>query len=520
MALAPVAMAAAARSANDLGPYRPAGVFISYASEDHDVAQAVYQTMQALSETIFDRVRIFLDSKSIEASDEIRQDLRAGLRKSDFLVVLYTGQLKKSHGYTGWELGFFEALMDEEKKQGTGETSRRIIYLYCGETPPTGEGILGINMEVETDDLSGPRADYVAKSAQSVDDPDALARVMLDIAERAESRLPPPLNEDRDTLDRLRGKRRQKIATEIIPTLKGKLFDSMSMRVTRHSVEQRLIEFLLPKPPGDQAIGTIPDDTTLTPHSRALEIFGIAEPRETLKWGEFRKKMRVRDTLGASSILVAIEQAVVSAISSETPTDSDQILKSVDDEIFRVIVTRQLDYYNGQKLVHVYFIKKLSTRLLGDNATSSILGFINVAAKYRFIFVEPDSALSVDSFILEHEPAKILYKVRQLVRELLLIEEEARALKLDQVAAIRQYFGADGDHLKLAKQLQDTWYGARSQLMAAAEKILGTDLASPAFAAAAEQWIATLRSFRETSAQINSTVTVKALDNLKQSFAI
>ena len=520
MALAPAAMAAAARSVNDLGPYRPAGVFISYASEDHDVAQAVYQSLQSLSETIFDRVKIFLDSKSIEASDEIRQDLRAGLRKSDFLVVLYTGQLKKSHGYTGWELGFFEALMEEEKKQGDGETARRIIYLYCGETPPTGEGILGINMEVDTDDLSGPRADYVQKSTQSIDDPDPLARVMLDIAARAEVRLPPPLNEDRDTLDRLRTKRRRQIATEIIPTLKGKLFDSMSMRITRHSVEQRLIEFLLPKPPSDQPISTIPDDTTLTPHSRALEIFGIAEPRDTLKWGEFRRKMRVRDTPGASSILVAIEQAVISAISSETPTDSDQILKSVDDQIYRVIVTRQLDYYNGQKLVHVYFIKRLSARMLGDNATSCILGFINVAAKYRFIFVEPDSALSVDSFILEHEAAKTQYKVRQLVRELLLIEEEARALKLDQVAAIRQYFGADSEHLQLAKKLQDQWFDARSQLMASAEKILGTDLASPSFPAAAEQWIATLRAFRETSGQINSTVTVKALENLKESFAI
>ena len=519
MALAPAAMAAAARSANDLGPYRPAGVFISYASEDHDVAQAVYQSLQALSETIFDRVRIFLDSKSIEASDEIRQDLRAGLRKSDFLVVLYTGQLKKSHGYTGWELGFFEALIEEEKKQGNGETSRRIIYLFCGETPPTGEGILGINIEVDTDDLSGSRADYVTKSVQSVEDPDALARVMLDIAARAESRLPPPLNEDQDTLERLRNKRRKQIATEIIPTLKGKLFDSMSMRVTRHSVEQRLIEFLLPKPPSDQAAGTIPDETVLTPHSRALEIFGIAEARETLKWGDFRKKMRTRDTLGASSILVAIEQAVVTAISSETPTDSDQILKSIDDQIYRIIVTRQLDYYNGQKLVHVYFIKKLSSRVLGDNATSCILGFINVAAKYRFIFVEPDSSLSVDSFILEHEPEKIQYKVRQLIRELLLIEEEARALKLDQVAAIRQYFGAGSADLKLAKTLQDSWYEARTQLMASAEKILGADVGSPAFQPAVEQWIATLRAFRETSAHINGTVTVRALENLKESFA-
>jgi hypothetical protein len=94
--------------APESGSYRPTGVFISYASEDHDIAEAIYQSLQALGETIYDRIKIFLDSKSIEGGDEIRADIKAGLKKSDFLVVLYTGLFKRSHGYTGWEVGFFE----------------------------------------------------------------------------------------------------------------------------------------------------------------------------------------------------------------------------------------------------------------------------------------------------------------------------------------------------------------------------------------------------------------------------
>jgi hypothetical protein len=47
MASAPVAMIASESPAPDIQPYRPAGVFISYASEDHDIAQAVYQSLQA-----------------------------------------------------------------------------------------------------------------------------------------------------------------------------------------------------------------------------------------------------------------------------------------------------------------------------------------------------------------------------------------------------------------------------------------------------------------------------------------
>src|SRR5262245_34743575 len=93
--------------------YRPAGVFISYAWEDHDLAQAVYQSLQALGESVYDRVKVFLDSKSIGEGDDIRDDIRQSLEKSDFLIVLYTGVRKQSH-YTGWEVGFFDALMQQE----------------------------------------------------------------------------------------------------------------------------------------------------------------------------------------------------------------------------------------------------------------------------------------------------------------------------------------------------------------------------------------------------------------------
>jgi hypothetical protein len=519
MVLAASVMTTAENAVPGNEAYRPAGVFISYASEDHDIAQAVYQSLQALGETIFDRIKIFLDSKSIEGGDEISADIKTGLRKSDFLIVLYTGLFKRSHGYTGWEVGLFEGLIDDEIAR-SGQTTRRIIYLYSGDEPPSvGAGILGVCINIDAADLGGNRVSYVQKSIQTPDNPDALARIFDDIAKRGESRLPPPLSDDHDELERKRTKRRKLVAESIIPELKGKLFDSMSMRVTRNSVEQRLVEFEMPKPASDQTYVAIPDDAKLVPHAGALDIFGISQQNDTLSWSEFRDQVRSRDTLGGSSILLAIEQAVISAISPAVRIDNDQILKSSDDKIFRVLVTRQLDYYSGRKVVQVYFIRKLQGSELGNNDTSTILGFVNVAAKYRFIFIERDSLLSVESFVFEPDPVKIQNKVRQLIRELLLIEEESRNLKLDQVAAISMYFGGDQDHLETAKLLQDKWISARVKLMASAEKILGTAPASAEFTAANKEWLATLSSFRLTSEEINSTVAVQALENLKNSFA-
>jgi hypothetical protein len=512
-------MTAIDNTVTDIDANRPAGVFISYASEDHDIAQAVYQSLQALGETVYDRVKIFLDSKSMDGGDEIRTDIKTGLRKSDFLVVLYSGVFKHSHGYTGFEVGFFEAMIDEEVAR-TGQTSRKVVYLYCGEAPIVSDGILGISVSVDGGDLAGSRGDYLRKCTQSPDNPDALARFLHEVANRAESRLPPALRDDRDEMERKRIKRRKVVAEDIIPALKGKMFDSMSTRVTRHTLEQRLIEVELPKPASDQMYAAMPDDAALKPHSGTLEIFGISSQIDTMTWGEFRNELRSRDALCGASILLAIEQAVISAVSPAIRLDNDQIIKSANDQIYRVLVIRQMDYYNGRKVVHVYFIQKLHRSALGNNDTSVILGLINVAAKYRFIFIERESVLSVESFMFEPEPAKIQNKVRQLVRELLLIEEESRNLKLDQVAAISTYYGRDDEHLEAAKEMQDRWFAARRDLMDAAEKILGVAPTSADFAPANREWLKTLKSFRHTSEELNSVVTVQALENLKKSFVL
>lgn len=516
MALAPVATTAPETPAPDFAPYRPVGVFISYATEDHDIAQAVYQSLQTLGETIYDRIKVFLDSKSMDGGDEIRADIRDNLRKSDYLLVLYTGLFKRSHGYTGWEVGFFDGLIQDEAAR-SDKITRKILYLYCGGLPSIGDGILGIDINVDVADLGESRSDYVQKSVQSTDNPDVLARALLSMADLAESRLPPPL-QDRDALERKRNKRRKAVAEEIIPGLKGKLFDSMSTRVTRYSVEQKLIEFDLPKPAPDQTYVYIPDDAKLTPQSGAFEIFGISQLNSTVTWREFSKEVKSRDMLGGLSVLLAIEQAVISAISPAIRIDNDQILRASNDQIYRVLVTRQMDYYNGRKVVHVFFVQKLQSSALGNNDTSTILGFINIAAKYRFIFIERDSLLSVESFMFEQYSAKIQDKVRQLVRELLLIEEESRHLNLDQVATISMYFGGDPAHLATAKSLQSKWFEARGKLMAAAEKILAIPPASAEFVTANREWLATMQSFRQTSDEVNSIVTVQALDNLKKSF--
>jgi hypothetical protein len=63
---------------------RPATAFISYASEDSDIAQAVYQSLQALGEIVYHQIKIFFDSKSMSGGHTIRHDIR-GFCKNEIL---------------------------------------------------------------------------------------------------------------------------------------------------------------------------------------------------------------------------------------------------------------------------------------------------------------------------------------------------------------------------------------------------------------------------------------------------
>jgi hypothetical protein len=496
--------------------YAPAGVLISYAAEDYDIAQAFFLGLQSLSETIYDRIKIFLDSKSIEGGDEIRADIKSTLRKSDFLVIIHTGIFKRSHGYTGWEVGFFEGLIEDELAK-SGQTARRIIYLSFGETPFIGDGILSISLDIDEVDLDGTRAEYVQKSIRSTPGSDQLAGFFQTIANRAESRLPPPLREDRGEFERKRQRRRKQLAEDIIPNLRARLFDSMRTRPRRHSIEQRLVEFDLPKPASEQTYVRIPDDAKLIPHAGALEIFGISVAYDAITWGEFRSAVNSRDALAGSSILHAIEQAVISAISPVLRIDNDQIIESIDEQIFSLVVTQQTQYYDGRTIVQVYFIQKFQAGSPRDE-TSTVLGFINVATKYLAIFAH-DSLLSVESFAREPDATKVQDKTRELIRQMFLIEGQARILKLEQIASVSVYLGGDQNHFEIAQLLQEKWIEARNNLMATGEKILGILPVSAEFRAVNEQWLTALKSFQQNCIEINSIMTVQALEKLKTTLA-
>jgi TIR domain len=88
-------------------------VFISYASEDAVLAQAINAELKtAFSQAI---IRTTLDSE-IKLGVDWRTRLEEALSDADVLLIVATGRQKLSHSYTGFEVGFFSASKRDREK--------------------------------------------------------------------------------------------------------------------------------------------------------------------------------------------------------------------------------------------------------------------------------------------------------------------------------------------------------------------------------------------------------------------
>lgn len=475
-------------------------------------ADAAVSAFQALNEVVNHNIAPFSD-QAIGPGRKFDDEIRQKLQEADYLLVFFTGALKPSHSYTGFEIGYFRARIDDQQ---ASDSDKQIVSFFLKQPPDPTSEIQGIDISISAEDLSLSRDDYVrsvaAVAAAPHAKPDALTQFFTQVLAIAEKRKPFPRNEDTAA----KVARYRAVQEKIVPSLRGDLYDCISSRVARSSVEQRFIRFELPKPATAHAsLATIPDDARLTEEGDAFQLFGIKAGDEGILWQEFRQQLDLRGT-SISPVLYAIERALVSVVSPDA-TDSDQIIKAPhDNNLYRIIVTEQMEYFDGRLVVHMWFIRFLNRDQFGNKDTSVLLSFILVASKYRFLFLEKESPLSVEAFRLESNPESLKEKVRRLLRETILIEEESHVFQLDTAAALVLIAG-DADLREVGVDM-DNYGKKRVAMELAANAIVAVASDFPEFQHVRDDWMAALDAFLESSGKINSVYTTRALSNLEKHF--
>jgi hypothetical protein len=500
-------------------------IFLSYASEDEDIMLAVSDAFDSLKQLSSGNILTLYDKKSIEVGSPVPliRDISDKLYKSDYLVILYTGSLKKSFSWTGTELGIFWGFIRSDEREHEA-SHRQIVVIYFDERPPVDWGALGLNLEISSLDLRLSRQEFKQKVEDAIrgghQQYTPLIKTMGAIGRAADAGLHPALGEkgvDPDEWAAYLAKRSDRISGEIVPTLMAKLHESFSSRVKKTNIEQHLIEFRIPKTFKFSDDGaSLPDDTMLVEHGEAFSLFKMSAVDGFMSWGTF--KANLESNSEATWITASIQRSAVSAISPDLPRDDEQIIRAPrDGAIFRLIITRRFEFYDGSALVHLYFIPALRFAFLENSATAITLGFINVAVKYRELFINPASDLSVLDYYREPEFDELKSKVRRSIRQLLIVEDESHILKLDQRNSIAKYYGDSVGEAKAIGDMHRNWTLVRKAVIEAAQAVLST----PSTAEDSQKkivfdnWVEALSKFVRVSDEINSVTLDRSIDKLR-----
>jgi hypothetical protein len=504
-------------------PERPVRVFLSYASEDSDIAKAIYDSFIALNAKSSSNIRVIWDKKSLEPGSPlpVRDDIESKLLVTDFFIIIYTGVLKKSHSYTGEEIGFFRGLIS---KEGGVSSSRKIFLIYFGEQPTISANELGINLKIEQSRLSDARElfrKFVEKRIQG-NDYNNITTLYETVGQSADMKLSDSSGATSYTPAEWSvyiTERNNEIKNKIVPELMLNLYDSFRKRVKKKAVEQRLIEFRISREQCqlDPIKSCLPSETTLTESGNAFTTLGIDEQAHEIKWKDFKNSVTEKLGSDAAPMISSIEGSAVSALSPSLNRDDEQIIKDPKSgELYRIIVTKQYEFYDGSKLLNMFFIPVMRLAFLKDTPVGITLGLINVAVKYRELFLNPASEMSLQAFYKVSGRA-LVEEVKKVVREITLIEDDSRILNLDKWKSQALYYGDSTKDAKKIAEFSKEWEATRDALLEAAKAIIANSEEG-----SVEQqeklrasWMSALAKFTDTSNKINSDVLTAAIDNLR-----
>src|SRR5262249_11687279 len=121
-------------------------IFISYASEDAFLAQAIGKSLKIALGDVFAEINI--DKWFLQPGSEFKRQIESKLEKTDVLIIVYTGIDKPSHGYTGWEVGYFDRVMKSAD-------NRTKVALFLDTPPAISSDEQGVPLGIGKNKLQG-----------------------------------------------------------------------------------------------------------------------------------------------------------------------------------------------------------------------------------------------------------------------------------------------------------------------------------------------------------------------------
>lgn len=399
-------------------------IFISYASEDLEIAKAVAEAMQGALDDDFAEVN--LDKWFMQPGVDFEPQIRRKLEQTDILIVIFTGVSKESHGFTGVEVGYFMRVMEDRPG--------RMVPLFLSAPPSTLNSVQGIGIGFESRVLS--LAPEAFDSLHDVGPSDPMCLFVADLQKRVDelrvaqkfgaARLRP----DQDAVLRVRMMRQK-----IFRILRTK--EEISFR------PQKQVVFTTTDTAFVKSRPDLPLDALLrpAPAGSPMSIFGL--PDVDMTWQGFLT------SIAESEYCDSWRQAITSVVTSSFPdkinVDNSQIVVSADKtRSYRIILTACAKYYDDRREFTLCFVEALRRKDFGNGDTSLLLKGLDMVCRFRFLILEKDSEFSANSILLSR-PDDLPDLAHGLIRELDLLGRDAKDVGLHKASVWSRF--VDWEHL-------------------------------------------------------------------------
>ena len=387
-------------------------IFISYASEDREIALALGDILQRALGDVFAEINI--DKWFLQAGSEFKRQIEAKLERTNILIIINTGSEKPSHSWTGWEVGYFERIM-------RSSPDRQIVPLYLDSAPTVVASTQGLSLGIARASLYLDPEEFDRRNTVLDDDP------TCQFLER--------LQEKVDEIRELGGypeaiRRTDQEPTACVQALRSRVFRFSCTTIEDTIRPQRQLLIKTTGSALQTSIPEIPRDAELVPlgSGSPMSIFGLNNVE--MNWETFLRL--TTDRKYAASWKQALTSVVMSFVPDKINVDNSQIVISDDERAScRIILTSVAKFYDDRRELNLYLVDALSRSEFGSRSTTVLLKGLQLVCHFRFMFLERDSEFSGNS-ILATPLARLPDLAQRLVREINLLGRDAREAGMDQ----------------------------------------------------------------------------------------
>jgi hypothetical protein len=397
-------------------------IFISYASEDYQIAEAISKCLTLALGDVFAEINI--DKRFLQPGIDFRKQIQSKLEITDVLIIAYTGMTdKESHGFTGWEVGYFDHVM----KTAT-DRPRTKVALYLEHPPAVTAEEQGVILDIGRDKLRLGAKEFEEGISVHLDDP------MCELLEKWQQCI--------DDITKALGfgvfeRRPEQDPVSCVKMMKIDIFQYLKKTIDTTLKPQKQITIRATGAALEQSDGDLPGEAEIIPvgSGGSMGIFGLLDANTT--WERF-----LQSTSGSryhDSWRDAIAGVILSSFPDHINVDNSQIIVSSDDaKAYRVILTTATKYYDDNREFNVYFVEALQRSEYGDVSTTLLLKGLELVCRFRFMFLEDASQFSGGN-ILVMSPERITEVVGRLLKELNLLRKDSRDAGLDDPTVWRSF---------------------------------------------------------------------------------